>query len=282
VLNPCLGHEHEGEIKPANTKKKVAVVGAGPGGLYAAIAAAKAGHSVTVYEKADHAGGNFYTAAIPPTKGEITDFIVWQTVQCEKLGIKINYNSEATVDTIKAGGYESVVLATGANPIVPPIPGLKESEKTVLAQDLLEGKVIPGGNCVVIGGGQVGAETAHFLAQLLRKVSILEMMDGIARDAEVAINWHLIESLEKRKVAMYTNATVTEVNNDGVVYEDKDGNTHLIPADTVVIATGYKANNPLEEGLKAVGIEVQVVGDAKEARKVNYATHEGYEAGKAI
>lgn len=282
VLNPTLGHEYEGEIQPAKTKKKVAVVGAGPAGLYAAISAAKAGHSVTVYEKASHAGGNFYTAAIPPTKGEITDFIVWQTVQCEKLGVEIKYNSEVTVDELKAGGYESVVLATGSNPIVPPIKGLKESAKTVLAKDVLEGDVIPGANCVVIGGGQVGAETAHFLAQLLRKVSIVEMMDGIAKDAEVAINWHLIDSLEKRKVAMYTNATVVEVNEEGVVFEDKAGNITTIPADTVVVATGYKANNPLEEGLKAAGIPVQVVGDAKQARKVNQATHEGYEAGKAI
>jgi NADH dehydrogenase FAD-containing subunit len=81
---------------------------------------------------------------------------------------------------------------------------------------------------------------------------------------------------------MYTNATVVEVNEEGVVYEDKAGNITTIPADTVVVATGYKANNPLEEGLKAAGIPVQVVGDAKQARKVNQATHEGYEAGKAI
>ncbi|MBQ9033854.1 MAG: NAD(P)-binding protein, partial [Lachnospiraceae bacterium] len=96
VLNPELGHEYEGGIQPAETPLKVAVAGAGPAGLYAAIAAAKRGHKVTVFEKKDHTGGNFYTAAIPPTKGEITDFLVWQRVQCEKLGVEIRYNTPAT------------------------------------------------------------------------------------------------------------------------------------------------------------------------------------------
>jgi 2,4-dienoyl-CoA reductase-like NADH-dependent reductase (Old Yellow Enzyme family)/thioredoxin reductase len=281
VLNPILGHEYEGPITKAEVKKKVAIVGAGPAGLYAAIAAKERGHDVTVYEKSSHAGGNFYTASIPPCKGEITDFIVWQTSQCKKLGIEIKYNTEATAQTIKDGSYDSVILATGSIPITPPIKGL-DGKNVCYAADLLEGRVKPGANCVVIGGGQVGGETAHFLAQMLRNVTIVEMTPEIAADAAVAIKWHLTDALEKRKVKMLTNSTVCEVTDDAVTYKDKDGNLVSIPADTVVVAAGYKANNPLEAQLKDSGIEIKVVGDAVKARKVLEATREGYDAGKAL
>ena len=277
-----LGHEYEGEIEQAAVRKKVAVVGAGPAGLYAAIAAAKRGHDVVVYEKGKHAGGNFYTASIPPCKGEITDFIVWQTEQCRQLGVEIKYETEATAQFLKEAGMDTVILATGSNPVVPPVPGLAGNEKVCFARDLLEGRVKPGNECVVIGGGQVGAETAHFLAQLLRKVTVIEMTGVIAADAALAVNWHLIDCLEKRKVKMQTDATVTEITDEGVVYRDKSGELHTVPADTIVVAAGYRANNPLEDALKDSGIEVKVVGDAVRARKVMHATREGFDAGRSV
>lgn len=282
VLNPMLGHEYEGEIEQAAVRKKVAVVGAGPAGLYAAIAAAKRGHDVVVYEKGKHAGGNFYTASIPPCKGEITDFIVWQTEQCRQLGVEIKYETEATAQFLKEAGMDTVILATGSNPVVPPVPGLAGNEKVCFARDLLEGRVKPGNECVVIGGGQVGAETAHFLAQLLRKVTVIEMTGVIAADAALAVNWHLIDCLEKRKVKMQTDATVTEITDEGVVYRDKSGELHTVPADTIVVAAGYRANNPLEDALKDSGIEVKVVGDAVRARKVMHAIREGFDAGRSV
>lgn len=282
VLNPMLGHEYEGEIEQAAVRKKVAVVGAGPAGLYADIAAAKRGHDVVVYEKGKHAGGNFYTASIPPCKGEITDFIVWQTEQCRQLGVEIKYETEATAQFLKEAGMDTVILATGSNPVVPPVPGLAGNEKVCFARDLLEGRVKPGNECVVIGGGQVGAETAHFLAQLLRKVTVIEMTGVIAADAALAVNWHLIDCLEKRKVKMQTDATVTEITDEGVVYRDKSGELHTVPADTIVVAAGYRANNPLGDALKDSGIEVKVVGDAVRARKVMHATREGFDAGRSV
>lgn len=280
VLNPTLGHEYEGDIPKALDKKRVAIVGAGPAGLYAAIAAAKAGHEVTVYERQDHVGGNFYTAAIPPTKGEITDFLVWQKTQCEMLGVTIKYNTEATVDMLK--DFDKVILAVGSHPATPPIPGLKETASVTTAKEILEGRVMPGENCVVIGGGQVGAETAHFLAQALRQVTILEMMPEIAKDAALAVKWHLTEALEKRKVAIQTKARILRISEDGVLYQNAQGDEVLAPADTVVIATGYRSNEDLKEQLDKNGVAYTAVGDAVRARKVLHATHEGYAAGKAI
>ena len=282
VLNPELGFEYLGGIQPAEVKKDVAVVGSGPAGLYAAIAAARSGHQVTVYEKDEHAGGQFYLAAIPPTKGEITDFIVWQLAQCKKLGIDIKYNTEATVDLFKSNNPDSIILATGSVPVFPPIPGLKENAKVTFAKDILDGKVKPGSKCVIIGGGQVGAETAHFLSQMLKNVTVVEMRDTIASDAPIAIQWHLTKALKNRDVTLLTGSSVVRIEEDAVVVKDANGVESAIPADTIVIAAGYRAANPLETTLVAENFKVQVVGDAKQARNVLAATKEGYLAGKSV
>ena len=282
VLNPELGFEYLGGIQPAEVKKDVAVVGSGPAGLYAAIAAARSGHQVTVYEKDEHAGGQFYLAAIPPTKGEITDFIVWQLAQCKKLGIDIKYNTEATVDLFKSNNPDSIILATGSVPVFPPIPGLKENAKVTFAKDILDGKVKPGSKCVIIGGGQVGAETAHFLSQMLKNVTVVEMRDSIASDAPIAIQWHLTKALKNRDVTLLTGSSVVRIEEDAVVVKDAHGVESAIPADTIVIAAGYRASNPLETTLVAENFKVQVVGDAKQARNVLAATKEGYLAGKSV
>lgn len=282
VLNPELGFEYLGGIQPAEVKKDVAVVGSGPAGLYAAIAAARSGHQVTVYEKDEHAGGQFYLAAIPPTKGEITDFIVWQLAQCKKLGIDIKYNTEATVDLFKSNNPDSIILATGSVPVFPPIPGLKENAKVTFAKDILDGKVKPGSKCVIIGGGQVGAETAHFLSQMLKNVTVVEMRDTVASDAPIAIQWHLTKALKNRDVTLLTGSSVVRIEEDAVVVKDAQGVESAIPADTIVIAAGYRASNPLETTLVAENFKVQVVGDAKQARNVLAATKEGYLAGKSV
>lgn len=203
-------------------------------------------------------------------------------MQCEKLGVEIRYNTPATAALIKEGGFDKVIAATGSHPAMPPIPGLKEVSKVTNAQEILEGRVMPGANCVVIGGGQVGAETAHFLAQLLRNVTILEMLPEIAKDAALAVNWHLKESLENRKVAVHTSVKVLEIKEEGVLYETAAGEKILVPADTIVVATGYRSNEEFKQELDEAGIPYVAVGDAIRARKVTHATHEGYEAGKNI
>lgn len=282
VLNPELGREFEGGVKEAHVKKKVSVVGAGPSGLYAAITAAKAGHTVKVYEKEDHAGGQFYFAAIPPTKGEITDFIVWQLAQCKKLGIEINYNTEVTLDSLKQTKPDSVVVAVGSEPIMPPIPGLAGNTKVVFAKDVLDGKVKPGAHNLIIGGGQVGAETGHFLLQMLKKVTIVEMRDSLASDAPLAISWHLNKSLKDREVNALLNTTVVRVEDTNVVVKNADGVEQSIKTDCIIMAAGYKPSNPLIEILKNSGLNVQVVGDAIKARNVMAATTEGYLAGLSV
>lgn len=276
VLNPELGHEYEGPVTEAEVKKHVAIVGAGPGGLEAAIYAAKRGHKVTVFEKEDHNGGQFYFASIPPGKGEITDFLVWQTTQCRKLGVEIRYNTEATMENLKELNPDYVILASGATNKRPGIPGLREDSRVVDPGDVLTGKVWYGSKIVIIGGALVGTETAHFLAQELRDVSIVEMREKIAIDAVFPVHVDINKHLDERGVKKYVNATVKEIVPEGVVIEDKDGNLQTLPCDQIVVAVGRDPYKPLEAGLKEAGIPYSVIGDANGNHEAGAALSEAY------
>jgi len=214
---------------------------------------------------------------MPPSKGEISDFVQWQVNQCKKLDIPIHFNHEITVDEVKANKPDTLIVATGAEPSCPPIPGVDKAH-VVFANDVLAGKVLTGSRCIVIGGGQVGAETAHFLAQQLRSVTILEMGNEIAAEEAIGPKWQLVKSLEARRVAMCTGVKVSEISDEGVITTD---NVTYI-ADTVVLATGSKPVNAIYESLKDEGLELYVIGDAKQVRQVLHATSEGFELGRAI
>ncbi len=279
ALNPTLGNETTCAIEPAKVKKNVAVIGAGPAGLEAAMSAKKAGHNVTVYEKESHAGGQLFLASVPPCKGEIADFIVWQTNQCAKLGVEIKYGAKAAVASMLREKPDSIILATGAAPFKLPIKGI-DNANVVFADDVLAGKVYPGKNCVVIGGGQVGAETAHFLAQTLRHVVVIEMLDEIAPNEALAPRKHLLKALEDRKVELYTKEKVTEITAGSV--KAKGQAEMEFPADTVVIAVGSKPVNGLADELRDARFDVKVIGDALKVGGVMDATTQGYEAGRYI
>ena len=275
VLNPELGNEYKG-LPKTSAPKKIAVVGAGPAGLEAAIYAAQAGHDVTVLEKDSRAGGQFYLAAIPPCKGEISVFIQWQLNQLAALNVPIKYNTEATADYFSANKFDQIIIATGAKPAMPPIPGA-DLPHVVTANSVLAGTANVGYNVVVIGGGQVGAETANHLGVQLKNVTLVEMLPVIAPDEALAPRWHLLSSLENRKVCVRTNTTVGEIKQGSVVL--KTGNsTSEIPADSVVLATGSTPNNALAEQLTAKGLPVKVIGDANKVGIVLDATEQGYQA----
>ena len=276
VLNPELGYEWEGGIKPAEVKKNVAIVGAGPGGLEAAIYAAKRGHKVTVFEKEDHNGGQFFFAAVPPGKGEITDFLVWQTTQCRKLGVEIRYNTEATMENLKELNPDYVILASGATNKRPPIPGLRNDARVVDPGDVLGGKVMYGKRIVVIGGALVGTETAHFLAQELRDVSVVEMRSEISADAVFPVKVDVNRHLDERHVKKYVNTAVKEIRPEGVVISDEQGVEQTLPCDQIVVAAGRDPYKPLEAGLKEAGIAYSVIGDANGNKEAGDAIREAF------
>lgn len=172
LVNPLAGRE--ADFKPAQTKKNVMVIGGGPGGLYAAFTAAQRGHAVTLYEKGDILGGNMRLAAYPPGKGDITNMVRSYIAKCEEYGVKMVMNTEVTPAMVAEAKPDAVIVATGSNPLVLPIPGINDTG-VIHAGDLLDGKASVGKKVLVVGGGMVGCEVADFLGELGHEVSVIEL-----------------------------------------------------------------------------------------------------------
>lgn len=281
LMNPRTGRENEFEIKEATEKKKVVVVGGGVAGAEAAIVAAKRGHTVSLYEKADRLGGQWLLAAIPPNKQECNNLTYWQKVQLDKFGVEIHLNTCFNETMLSSENPDTVVIATGATPIKFSIKG-DDTNNVVLAEDILTAKLEAEDNVVVIGGGLVGAETAEYLASQGKKVTIIEMLDQIVKGGLITSNDLLFEALEKYGVDAFTSSKVTEITADSVLFE-KDGEEHTVKnVKTVVLAVGYRADNTLQEKLVGKVNNVVVVGDAIKARNALDAVEEGYIAGLNI
>jgi NADPH-dependent 2,4-dienoyl-CoA reductase/sulfur reductase-like enzyme len=267
VVNPTLGREREYAIEPAKRKRRVLVVGGGPAGMEAARVASLRGHKVTLYEKEKTLGGQLIAASAPQFKEPIGDLAEYLENQVEKLGVKVKLGTEATPALIKRLKPDVVILATGAIPIAPKIPGAR-ANKVAMATDILLGRRKAGKKVVKIGGGEVGSELAWFLAEKGKNVTIVEMLGGVAMDMNMFSLFYLMDKLAELGVEMLTNTTAREITDKGVVAVDIEGNRQVIEADTVILATGFRSNNKLEEKLKGAIPEVYAIGDCVKPGKI--------------
>lgn len=281
AVNPTTGMEVEYALKPAEKKKSVLVVGGGPGGMEAARIAALRGHKVTLWEKGDALGGNLRPASAPDFKRDYKSLINYLSTQIKKLRVTIELRKEATPELIQAMKPEVVFIATGATPIIPEIPGVKKG-KVVTAVDLLLGKKEAGESVVVVGGGMVGCEAALYLAQKGKQVTIVEILDSIARDMYSPNRMHMLKLLAESNVKSLTETNVLEITDEGVAIADKDGKRSTLKADTVVLAIGLKPDGGLFGALKDKVPEVYASGDCVEARKVINAIWEGFGIARLI
>lgn len=282
LVNPRVTREYENDLSKAETGKKVMIVGAGPAGLMAARTAAIRGHEVDVYDRDTHFGGAFRSASYPMGKGILATVISSYRAQCEKLGVKFHMGCDVNEELITEVKPDSIILATGSRPFTPPIDGIKDRE-ILTAEDVLLGNVdVPQGPVVVCGGGEVGGETAEFISQTNRDVTILEMRPNILVEM---FPWNRVPTMErlyKQQVKIITNATVSKIASDAVIYKDQNGQEVEIPAATVVSAFGYRNYNPLEEVAKKHCADVHVIGSAVKAGNALTAIREGYDTGLAL
>ncbi len=278
AVNPTCYAEKEYAL-PADTglKRKVLIIGGGPAGMEAAITAKRRGFEVDLWEKADKLGGTLWPAGGPDFKADVLKLITYLETQCHKLGVNISLNKAATKDNIKGLDYDRIILATGANPAMPPIEGI---EKTVLATDYLTHQVTTGDNVVIIGAGLAGSEAACDLAGQGKNTVLIEMLPDILALANHCLNndQHLRNMIKDRGVNVVTGAKVTKITDDSITYE-KDGEVHTVSCDTVLNAAGFKPNNQLEDLLEEeYDDKAVVIGDAVAPRKILTAIHEGYHA----
>ncbi len=292
MVNPELSYEGEYTYDIPKQLKNVAVVGGGLAGLWASYAAARRGHKVTLYEKTGKLGGQWNLAIMPPFKQEGSTMLVWLKKQMENYQVEVKLNTEATAQMLQNGGYDAAIISTGCEPVKPRIPGI-DSENVCYIPDVLGCKRNVGKNCVVIGGGEAGTETAAFLLQIQKNVTIIEVEKELCRTGQSAVNSFLFDYIGNRSMdghawggtrpsaRILTEAMVTEITDHSVTYV-KDDKTYTIEDVTdVIIGVGNRIVNPFKDGIE--GIEkVEVVGDAAELKDALAAVQNGFRTGYYI
>jgi 2-enoate reductase len=274
TVNPQTGMEREFNIQPALEKKSVLVIGGGPGGMEAARVAALRGHKVTLWEKSGELGGNLISASVPEFKSDIKNLLRFLSSQIKKLGVQIVLNKEATTALIKNANAEVVIMATGAMPITPEIPGNGRNQ-IITAIDLLLGKKEAGKKVVVIGGGFIGCEVALWLAQRGKTVAILEALEDVMVDTFLANKKQMLQMLTKANVTIMTGVKGWEATDRGIIVENLEGK-EVIEADTIAIAVGLKPETSLIDSLKGALPSIHAIGDCIEPRKIQSAIWEAF------
>ncbi|MBQ3087977.1 MAG: FAD-dependent oxidoreductase [Clostridia bacterium] len=265
-------------IVPAEVKKKVVVIGGGVAGVEAARIAAKRGHDVTLYEASNEIGGQMNLACLPPYKQHLGLMKPYLERQLQLCGVKVVLGKRVTKEDVLAMNADAVVCATGVIPTALRVDG---AERAIGANDVLNGAVT-GKNVVVIGGGSIGCETAEFLARQGKKVAIVEMLDSLAANTGKTAQTVLLGHLKGLGVKMLTQCRVRSINNDSVVYVDKNGNKRELIADTVVVAIGNKPDAALYESLKDCVSEIYNIGDSNGGGIIPNAVYDGYTVGNKI
>lgn len=261
---------------------RVLVVGAGPAGMEAALGAAACGHSVTLAEKTDSFGGMLRAAWTPEFKKDIRRFVEVLERRIRRMpNIEVLLNTEVTPEFIEAGGYDDVIIAIGAKPVRPDIPGI-DSPKVVMSDSIHKQPL--GQDLVFIGGGMVGCEEGIFEAKYEgRNVTIVEQTEKYGKGAPFIHYLAMTMEMEKLpNLEMMLETTVTEITEKGVKVRSADGTEKEIPADNVIIGVGMEALTEQAWALYNASENARIVGDAKKPARMNEAVADGYYAGFSI
>jgi len=279
MVNATVGREREYRISPAAKSKKVVVIGGGPAGMEAARVASLRRHQVTLYDRGQKLGGQLLLAAMPPHKRGVERLTNYLITQISKLGVKVVLGKEATPEVIDESKPDVVIVAVGSKPLIPKIKGL-ERKKSLVFTDVLSGNIEVGKRVIVIGGGFVGCETAAFLAEQGKKVTIIEILPELASGpyypyADMVATL-LVRELNEKGVEVFTGVKEEEITDEGVAIVDKDGNRLYLETDDVVIAVGSETDKTLFESLKEKVPEIHLAGDCVEPRNIREAISDGY------
>ena len=271
-VNPELGYEHKLErmITPPERKKRVAIVGGGPGGMKSAMVCADRGHDVTLYEKSGELGGLLKISDHCDFKWTMKKFKDFLIYQIGKKGINVKLNTTITKEMLLSEGYDEVIIAIGAHPVIPQnLPGA-DGANVFTAPEVYGIEDSLAEDVVVIGGGEIGAETGLHLSKAGHKVTVIEMKDTLAAEA-APIHYRAVfeEEWEKEPNFHYVlKAVCTGIAEDGVTYKDMDGAEHKIPAGSVVIAIGMNPNIEEAMALCSPSYQYRFVGDCNKVGSI--------------
>ncbi len=282
--NPVIGKEREfaAKLPRLTRKKKVLVIGGGPGGMQAAIIAAQKGHKVTLYEKSNELGGQLILAIVPPDKQDLNKLLTYLKLQVAKSGVKVVLNKEATPEVVKKFDPDSVIVAVGSTSMVPDIPGAK-GKNVFNCREVLSGQKKVGKKVVVMGGGYIGCETCLFLAQKGADVTLVFRSSEPAHDVEPwMFKRYYKEKLKGNNVVVMPKVQYRSITAQGINLINDEGKEVFLEADNIVLATGATPNKALGKSLKGKYLEFAEIGDCVEPRRIREAIEEGIWAALAI
>lgn len=281
LVNPELGREKEMVLLPAQIRKKILVIGGGPGGLNVAWVAARRGHDVHLYERQSFLGGQLIMGSMTNYKRELGSLVEFQKRQIAKYGVTCHLNQEATPETLAKERPDVVILATGSKPLLPDVEGVHR-DIVVTIGDVLNGTSPRRKKTVVIGGGAIGCEVAFHLAESGSPVVVVEVLSEIGARLESMTRKMLLKKLRERGARFMTGCRLTRVEETGVMVQDRNGKEVFLEAERVAIAIGSRSDNTLYDKIKSLGYEIHQIGDCLEPRSAKAAIYEGAVLGRSI
>lgn len=281
-VNPVAGAELWTVRTPAPAaRRKVLVIGGGPGGMQAAITAAERGHEVILAEKSSALGGMLQFAELDSHKADLANYTRYLIWQVKKHAIDLRLTTEVTVEYIEGIKPYAVICAVGAEPVIPPLKGMGALPCIHATEAYLHPCEIKGANIAVIGGGLVGCEVSIFMGGRGKQVTLIEMQDTLAPDANRIHKDSMMEAMDNvsDRVSIHLNTRCLEITAEGVRVE-RMGREELLAADSIVYAVGMKAKNDLAIQLQsAKGVKrFMTIGDCQKPSRVKDAVHGGYYA----
>lgn len=291
TVNPDIVHGQAHRQRRVWRRARVVVVGGGNAGLEAACTAAEVGCDVVLFERAPRLGGMVAIAARLPAKDRMNRFIDYMGRRAYMAGVDVRLGVTADVDRILAERPDVIVNATGAAPILPPIPGLRERVDVRgsrvysivgLSREIETfGASVPvsGRPVVVVGGGAVGLDVVEHLTGLGARVTLVERLPDIANDLDLITDLHMRQMLASHQVQVLTSTALKEVCDGGIVVVGPDGQARRMDADATFICLGLRADARLHEVLKTwlVGTSTVLynIGDSVRARRIIDGIEEG-------
>jgi 2-enoate reductase len=291
-MNPYVLHEAEQELSAPGRKKKVMIIGAGPAGMRCAVTASKRGHAVTIYEKKPYIGGMMYPGSRPAFKEDVARALDWFRLELEENNVTVKLNTEVTYEMVEKIAPDALIIAIGADPIKPDVPGIEKPHVDFAINILADISKYKGTKAVVIGGGDVGCETACYLADNGFEVTIVEILPKILEENKITeVKLRLSDLLKEKNIKIITETKLNKIIDDGVevlipfdtqMGLSEGGRQEGLEADLVAIAINSKADDEFINMLDMKAEEVHIIGDCSYPGRIKEAVEAGENVGRLL